>query len=112
MVYYEENSNQLILAVFDGHGAYGHDVASTIRNRFVESFVDLSFLDTEKRLIRSLSSAEEHLLKGTTINAKMSGCTAHIACLVRNNTNNAITLHSVNVGDSEYAISQFYWIMY
>ena len=104
MIFYDKNSNQLVLAVFDGHGIYGHDVASTIRNRFVESFVDLAFLDTEERLVRSLASAEEHLLKGTTINVKMSGCTAHIACLVHCDTDHAIVLHSVNVGDSEYII--------
>ena len=105
MFFYDKNTNKLLVAVFDGHGVYGHDVASTIRNRFIESFVDLSFLDIEERLVRSLESAEEHLLKGTTINVKMSGCTAHIACIVRCDENNAIVLHSVNVGDSEYTIT-------
>lgn len=104
LVYYEEVTNSLLIAVFDGHGTYGHSVASHIRGRFMLAFARLPVIDPSKRIERCLEAAEDSLLHGTTINTRMSGCTAHISCFTRCPSTSSVLLHSVNVGDSEYDI--------
>ena len=106
LVYYDAKSNSLLLGIFDGHGKDGHDVASFVRNCFLSEFLrenSFSREDVLQQMERALSAAEKRLVEESTVDSKRSGCTANIG-LLRSTKRDCVTLYSVNVGDSEYAL--------
>lgn len=107
LVFFHKEYSYLLVGIFDGHGTDGHLVATSIRNRFLLSFLQKgkSHQEEASSAMRSaLSEAEQLLLQDNTINSKRSGCTANIGLLCFD-TEHHVKLTSLNVGDSECIFS-------
>ncbi|KAK8794395.1 hypothetical protein WA171_003518 [Blastocystis sp. BT1] len=90
LVYSSDQFHAIILAVFDGHGKYGHCVASFIRHTFLINFSNKESCSAQYGVVSSLQEADTIL----------SGCTANIGCLYYDILGR-LCYSSVFIGDSE-----------
>ena len=100
LVYLSDQFRAIILAVFDGHGKYGHCVASFIRQTFLISFSNKDCCDVQYGVVSSLQEADTILRTNPNINSRISGCTANIGCL-HHDLLGRLCYSSIFIGDSE-----------
>ena len=100
LVYSSDQFHAIILAVFDGHGKYGHCVASFIRHTFLINFSNKESCSAQYGVVSSLQEADTMLRTNPHVNSRLSGCTANIGCLYYDILGR-LCYSSVFIGDSE-----------
>lgn len=100
LVFSSDQFHTIIIAVFDGHGKYGHCVASFIRYTFLINFGKKDCSDIGNSVVSSLREANTKLQANPEIDSRTSGCTAIIGCLYHD-TSGKLCYLSVYVGDSK-----------
>ncbi|KAK9814008.1 hypothetical protein WJX73_008908 [Symbiochloris irregularis] len=95
-----ENLEQLLFAVFDGHGSEGHLCAQFAKNKLTDNLLsDKTFKHDPQQGLRSALVLLNKQLHSSRIDDSMSGTTA-IVGLIRDRT-----LYVANVGDSRAVLA-------
>lgn len=90
----------ILAGVFDGHGKEGDRIASFVRNTFLLQFVQKEGCLFKTNLEASFLETNQMLIDCSSIDSRRSGTTAFLL-LIENSSSSCISLHSLNIGDSE-----------
>lgn len=101
LLFYYEPLELLIAGVFDGHGKEGGEIASLFRNAFLMQFLHQKCSSIDELFESSFLEAIKQVTECTHLDVKRSGTTAFVL-LIENNSSCYPTIHTLNVGDSEY----------